>query len=374
MKQRTIAGIVVLLLVIVVASVFATNLSGLRVSWIPSMYRQVPDHVNVPVYCQQGSYLADHQCVPTCPWGFGPGHWFIAGSSSSFSGSLCMTNDGRPVSIYDLAGLQVSADGGTTLYSVISDVPLAKVLATDPANRGYWSLQVSQLVLQALPTLASVPAVRTEIATVGDQVGTFRILLIDVSSVIGNHSDFYPLAHCCTRITIHVGDEVGVLCEGLSEKVAQIDFQGQKVRFTAQTVPHDGCPICLSGDTSIDTPLGPVNVKDLTAGMTVWTVDQRGERISAPIIRVSMTPVPLTHVMVHLILDDRRQLYASPGHPTTDGRTLGQLRVGDSLDGSHVVVAQLVPYNQPYTYDLLPDGGTGFYWANGILLASTQMK
>jgi hypothetical protein len=371
MKKTTIAAMAVLLVVIIVASVFATNLIDIRVRWIPSMYRQVPDHVNVPLYCELGRYLADHQCVPTCPSGFGPGHWFIAGSSSSFSGSPCMTIDGRPVSIYDLAGVQVSADGGITLYSVISDVPLAKVLLMDPGTRGYWSLQVSQLVLQALPTLGSVPAVRTEIASVGDRVGTFQILLIDVSSVIGNHSDFYPLAYCCTRITIHLGDEVGVLCEGISEKVTQIDFQEQKVKFAAQSVPHDGCPICLSGDTSIDAPLGPVNVKDLTAGMIVWTVDERGERISAPIIRVGMTPVPLTHVMVHLILDDGRQLYASPGHPTTDGRTLGQLRVGDSLDGSYVMIAHLVPYNQPYTYDLLPDGGTGFYWANGILLAST---
>jgi len=77
------------------------------------------------------------------------------------------------------------------------------------------------------------------------------------------------------------------------------------------------------------------------------------------------------HVMVHLILKDGRELYASPGHPTTDGRTLGQLKVGDSLDGSVVMVAQLVPYNQSYTYDLLPAGDTGFYWADGILIAST---
>jgi hypothetical protein len=265
----------------------------------------------------------------------------------------------------------VSADGGTTLYWIISDVPLSKMLVADSANRGYWSLQVSQLVLNALPTIGSIPAVRTEIATIGDQVATFKILRIDLSSATGNHSDLYPLGRCCTTITIHVGDEVGVLCEGLSEKVAQIDFPDQKVKFTVQTVSHSGCPICLSGDTAIDTPRGSVNVKDLTVGMAVWTVDQQGERVSAPIVRVSMTPVPLTHVMVHLILDDGRQLYASPRHPTTDEKTLGELRAGDPLDGSHVMVAQLVPYNQSYTYDLLPAGDTGFYWANGILLAST---
>jgi len=109
----------------------------------------------------------------------------------------------------------------------------------------------------------------------------------------------------------------------------------------------------------------------LAVGMTVWTMNQEGERVSAPIIRVSKTPVPATHMMVHLMLRDGRELYASPGHPTTDGRQLGQLKVGDLLDGSVVMVAQLVPYNQSYTYDLLPRGDTGFYWANGILIAST---
>jgi hypothetical protein len=372
MKKRTVAATVAVLIVIVVASVFSTNLTDLRVRWIPAWYRQVPDHVNVPVYCAQGSYLSDHHCVLTCPRGFAPGHWFSVSPPASFSGSPCMTSDGRPVSIYDLAGMQVSSDGGTTLYSVISDVPLAKILVTDPGNRGYWSLQVSPLVLSALPTLESIPAVRTEIATIGDQMATFKILRINVASVTGNHSEIYPLGWCCTTITIHVGDDVGVSCEGFSEKVTLIDFPNQTVEFTVQTIPHiGGCPICLSGDTTIDTPLGQVNVKDLTVGMVVWTVDKQGERVPAPIIRVGMTRVPLTHLMVHLILDDGRLLYASPGHPTTDGRTLGELNAGDPLDGSHVIIAQLVPYNQSYTYDILPAGDTGFYWANEILIAST---
>jgi len=49
----------------------------------------------------------------------------------------------------------------------------------------------------------------------------------------------------------------------------------------------------------------------------------------------------------------------------------GQLKTGDLLDNSIVVVAESVPYGQPYTYDLLPSGDTGFYWANGILVGST---
>ena len=62
---------------------------------------------------------------------------------------------------------------------------------------------------------------------------------------------------------------------------------------------------------------------------------------------------------------------ASPGHPLADGRTLGSLGAGDSVDGVHVVSADLVPYSEGYTYDVLPSGATGQYWANGILLGST---
>jgi len=333
--------------------------------------QQVAGHVNVPVDCGSNHYLADHHCFSTCPPEFAPGNWFTVNPPASFSGGPCMTSDGRPVSIYDLAGLQVSANGGITDYSIVSDVPLVKVLVLDAVQRGYWSLRVSQQVLIDLPTLASVPAVRTEIATTGDQVATFEVLRIDPSTVTGNQSTLYPLGSCCTTITISVGDDVGVPCEGLLEKLARIDFLDQKVTCSVQIVPHDGCPICLSGDTVIDSPGGLLSVKLLAVGMTVRTLNRQGERVSAPIVRISKTPVPATHVMVHLILKDGRELYASPGHPTTDGRKLSQLKVGDSLDGSVVIVTQLVPYNQSYTYDLLPAGDTGFYWADGILIAST---
>jgi hypothetical protein len=50
---------------------------------------------------------------------------------------------------------------------------------------------------------------------------------------------------------------------------------------------------------------------------------------------------------------------------------MGDLRVSDRLDGAAVLSAGRVPYSGGATYDLLPAGGTGFYWANGILIAST---
>src|SRR5262249_59637138 len=66
-----------------------------------------------------------------------------------------------------------------------------------------------------------------------------------------------------------------------------------------------------------------------------------------------------------------REVFASPGHPTADGRTLAQLQPGDALDGARVLSAKRIRYADEYTYDILPSGGTGAYWANGILLGST---
>ena len=131
------------------------------------------------------------------------------------------------------------------------------------------------------------------------------------------------------------------------------------------------CPICLAEHTLIDTPQGAVAVEDLRVGDVVWTVSPQGERLAAPIVWAVRVPVPAGHRVVHLALDDGRQLWASPGHPTADGRVLGQLRPGDRLDGGQVRLAELAPYGGPATYDILPAGGTGFYWAGGILVGST---
>jgi hypothetical protein len=84
--------------------------------------------------------------------------------------------------------------------------------------------------------------------------------------------------------------------------------------------------------------------------------------------------VPATHQVIHIRLSDGRELWASPGHPTADGRALGNLQVGGYLDGAQIVLMERVHYQGGSTYDLLPSGGTGFYWANGILMGSTLKK
>src|SRR5713226_7756953 len=89
------------------------------------------------------------------------------------------------------------------------------------------------------------------------------------------------------------------------------------------------CPICLAAATLIATPSGDIRVTDIKAGMLVWTEGGDGTRVAAPVVEVGSMVVPTGHVMVHLRLADGRELLASPGHRTSDGRPLGNLSIGD---------------------------------------------
>ena len=134
------------------------------------------------------------------------------------------------------------------------------------------------------------------------------------------------------------------------------------------------CPICLAASTLIATPGGAVRVVDMKPGLMVWTATRDGKRVAVPVLEVGSTQVPAGHLMVHLVLADGREVLASPGHRTADGRPLGSLAAGDPLDGSTIKLWELVPYAGDRTYDLLPAGPTGTYWANGILLGSTLAR
>jgi hypothetical protein len=74
---------------------------------------------------------------------------------------------------------------------------------------------------------------------------------------------------------------------------------------------------------------------------------------------------------VRLTLADGRLVYASPGHPTSDGRRVGDLTAGETLDGARIASVARVAYDGGATYDILPASATGAYWANGVLLGST---
>jgi hypothetical protein len=134
------------------------------------------------------------------------------------------------------------------------------------------------------------------------------------------------------------------------------------------------CPICLARGTRIDTPAGPVEVERLRDGDTVWTVDLEGRRVAGVVVALGAMSAPVGHRVVHLVLADAREVWVSPGHPTADGRRVGDLRPGDELDGARVVSAELEAYRGGATFDLLPAGATGAYWANGILIGSTLSR
>lgn len=154
--------------------------------------------------------------------------------------------------------------------------------------------------------------------------------------------------------------------------VISVMMLNQKLNLTTANAQSNGTiGVCLSFDTLISTPEGNVPMTDLRPGMFVFTLDLDGNKVIHPIELVSKVSVPDSHVVCHLILNDGRELFVSGGHPTGDDREISDLNPGDRLDGAELVSIEKVHYRTGYTYDLLPAGETGFYWANGVLLAST---
>jgi hypothetical protein len=80
------------------------------------------------------------------------------------------------------------------------------------------------------------------------------------------------------------------------------------------------------------------------------------------------------HHVVRVSLSNGSVLEISPGHPTADGRTIGDLRAGDRLAGVEILAAEMVPYTYDHTYDILPASDSGVYFAGGIPIGSTLHK
>jgi hypothetical protein len=176
----------------------------------------------------------------------------------------------------------------------------------------------------------------------------------------------FELTDGAYRFQLQTGTEgqSGEIITGTIDGQGRIEVEGREQGFPT-------CPICLSAGSLIDTPLGAVSVEELRIGDPVWTMDAGGERVAATVRRLARAPVAQGHRVVHLVLRDGRELLVSPGHPAADGRSLGRLRIGDTMDGARVVLVELVPYGSAATYDLLPSGPSGLYWVNGIPMAST---
>jgi hypothetical protein len=153
--------------------------------------------------------------------------------------------------------------------------------------------------------------------------------------------------------------------------VGTISWQGELNITTQESIGMPYCPVCLVEGSLIDTPDGPKPVESLREDMPIWTLDYQGQRFATTVWRVSKVPVGENHQVAEITLDDGRAVTASLGHPLTDGRLIGDLKVGDLVDGSRVNTMTMKTYDGEYTYDVLPQDANHFYWANGILLAST---
>jgi hypothetical protein len=169
-------------------------------------------------------------------------------------------------------------------------------------------------------------------------------------------------------------DYVNMPAPGASEgrrTVGTIDAGGSIAIEQQQAAGQPPCPICLARGTRIATPDGDIAIEDIRVGMRVWSIDEADRRVVETVVQVGQTPVPASHEVVRLVLDDGRVLHASPGHPLADGRRLGTLQTGDRVDGATVISATLERYDGGSTFDLLPGGPTGIYFADGVPLGST---
>ena len=72
-----------------------------------------------------------------------------------------------------------------------------------------------------------------------------------------------------------------------------------------------------------------------------------------------------------MVLEGGAVLEISAPHPTADGRTFGDLRAGDTLDGVRIIAAETIPYAHAFTYDILPASDSGTYIAGGVLIGTT---
>ena len=212
--------------------------------------------------------------------------------------------------------------------------------------------------------------------TSGQKVGVFTISTINQDNVTGYYNSPYPIEHTGLGVftTMHVGDTLNPTCDGSAPLViTSINYPDSITVSTCKStgIPSGGCPICLSADSTIKTPEGDMNVKEIKDGMTVLSTDSNGNIVKSKVIQTNRVFVGDTHKVIDLQLADGRELFVSANHPTYDGKTIAGLQVGENYDGSIVKSMKLVQYKYQYTYDILPDSTTGNYFANGILVGST---
>ncbi len=131
------------------------------------------------------------------------------------------------------------------------------------------------------------------------------------------------------------------------------------------------CGSCLSPLTKISTLDSSVAVEKIKVGDSILSTDNNGNKLNTRVIKTSKIRVASTHKVIDLRLSDGRKLQVSPDHPGIGNRNICQLQKGERYDRSTILDINLIRYKYKYTYDILPEGPTGYYWANNILIGST---
>jgi hypothetical protein len=127
---------------------------------------------------------------------------------------------------------------------------------------------------------------------------------------------------------------------------------------------------CASPDTLIATPGGQRAIAELQAGDLVYSV-HRGQVVVVPLLRTQRVAVKNHHV-VRLSFVGGARVEMTPGHPTADGRTFGDLKPGQAVDGITLADTRVIAYQHEYTHDILPQSDSGTYFAGGVLVGSTM--
>ncbi len=254
-------------------------------------------------------------------------------------------------------------------YMVLANYP--NVFWSDPDL--YPVARVGQELQNALQQFVSIRANDVEFSAILEHLGLDRkdnytdeerLLIYRQHKLLTLAVQMSPAASGSYHFVLRIGEGQGERLEGTITASGKITVEKREPSFNTH-------PICLTRGTLIATESGPVPIEEIVVGTPVWTVDPMGKRIAVPVLETTSVAVSDSYRAISLVLRDGRKITASPGHPSAEGKRLDQYKVGDALDGSEVVQASLVAYDGSRTYDVLPGGGTGIYWANGIMLKST---
>ena len=149
----------------------------------------------------------------------------------------------------------------------------------------------------------------------------------------------------------------------------QLCSGGDQCQYVEPTLTCTVYSVCASSDTPIATADGDRPIASLCAGDLVYSADRQSLHL-VPLLRVSRTAV-FHHHLIEIILANGSVLRMSAGHPTADGRFFGDVQAADRVDGVAVLSRREVPYDDAYTYDILPASDSHTYVAAGVLVGST---